>query len=179
MFQALNVIDRKPLGMLLHIAGPVDRGWRVIEVWESREAFNEFWQTRLSGAAKKAGVELGEPEQFAIHNMLQYATIKDDARPVGFWFQFPGVSEDQYDRVMAGLSLPDNQMPEGGLFHLAGPVQGGWRVIDVWESREAFDAFFREQLEAQLASTGLRIGPPQEFEVHNLVQYTNVLPFPG
>jgi hypothetical protein len=34
--------DQLPDGCQLHIAGPVEQGWRVITVWESPEAFDRF-----------------------------------------------------------------------------------------------------------------------------------------
>jgi hypothetical protein len=179
VFEALDLTEQKPEGLLLHIAGPVEDGWRIIDVWESRESFDEFSEKRLGEAAKKLGVQLGEAKQFAIDHMRQYATRQDDSQPVGFWFELAGVTKDQYEAVLERLALPENAMPEGGLFHLAGPVEGGWRVIDVWESREAFDRFFSEQLERQLSAVGLTAARPQEFGVHNLVQYTNIVPFPG
>ena len=31
--------------------------------------------------------------------------------------------------------------PDGLIFSASGPIEDGWRVIDVWESRAHFDAF--------------------------------------
>jgi hypothetical protein len=31
-----------PSGLLLHVAGPTDEGFRVIDIWESREDFERF-----------------------------------------------------------------------------------------------------------------------------------------
>ncbi|EKX66438.1 hypothetical protein Sipo8835_27725 [Streptomyces ipomoeae] len=46
-----------------------------------------------------------------------------------------------FDRV-----IPDRSDPPAGLIaHFAGPVeQGGWQVVDVWESEEAFRRFMEE-----------------------------------
>ena len=52
--------------------------------------------------------------------------------------EFPGLTREQYDAV--GASLP-GRAPDGILHHACGPVEGGWRIIDVWESRAAFDRF--------------------------------------
>ena len=52
--------------------------------------------------------------------------------------EFPGLTREQYEAV--GASLPGGP-PEGILHHTCGPVEGGWRIIDVWESRAAFDRF--------------------------------------
>ena len=58
------------------------------------------------------------------------------------------------------------------LVHSAGPVEGGWGVIDFWESREAFDAFVADRLMPRLQGLGDKgfPSPPdvKQFEVHNL-----------
>jgi hypothetical protein len=39
-----------PDGLVLHAAGPTDEGFRIIEVWESEEAWEQFRTERLGGA---------------------------------------------------------------------------------------------------------------------------------
>jgi hypothetical protein len=34
--------DAVPDGLILHVAGPTDEGFRTIEIWESREAWSRF-----------------------------------------------------------------------------------------------------------------------------------------
>jgi hypothetical protein len=63
---------------------------------------------------------------------------------IGLLMEFPGMGQEQYDAVMEELNL-GGRMPSGGITHAAGPTEGGWRVVDVWESQEAFDVFFREE----------------------------------
>ena len=49
-------------------------------------------------------------------------------------------------RMMQELGLQNNPAP-GALARFAGPSStGGWRVITVWESEEAFRTFERERL---------------------------------
>jgi hypothetical protein len=36
-----------PEGCQVHIAGPVDEGWRVVTVWDSQDAFESFAQQTL------------------------------------------------------------------------------------------------------------------------------------
>jgi hypothetical protein len=55
--------------------------------------------------------------------------------------EFAGMTRDAYERV--GGMLPGGA-PDGILYHACGPVDGGWRIMDVWESREAFDRFADE-----------------------------------
>jgi hypothetical protein len=44
-----------PDGCQLHIAGPIDNGWRVITVWESEDRFQQFRDEKLIPALKEAG----------------------------------------------------------------------------------------------------------------------------
>ena len=39
-----------PEGLLVHVAGPTDEGFRMIEVWESQAAWERFRDERLTGA---------------------------------------------------------------------------------------------------------------------------------
>ncbi|MDX6668813.1 MAG: hypothetical protein QOK04_2193 [Solirubrobacteraceae bacterium] len=44
-----------PEGCQLHIAGPMDEGWRVITVWDSEEQFQEFRTSSLIPAIQETG----------------------------------------------------------------------------------------------------------------------------
>ena len=52
----------------------------------------------------------------------------------------PGMTQEQYEAASQQI---DQAGPfEGWLTHVAGPVEGGWRIVDVWESQAAADAFY-------------------------------------
>jgi hypothetical protein len=74
---------------------------------------------------------------------------------VAFLQELPGATQEQYDQVVETLR---GQTAEGRIFHVAGPIGGGWRIVDVWESQEAVNKFFQEQLgpAAQAAGMALR-----------------------
>lgn len=62
-----------------------------------------------------------------------------------FVFETDTMTAADYDDLMAamGLADPDAPYPDGLLAHLAGArPDGGWRVIDVWESDGAAQAFY-------------------------------------
>ena len=83
-------------------------------------------------------------------------------------FEYPGVTEEQYEAAVRGVNF-GGEMPEGGLVHIAGPMEGGWRVIDVWESQEDFDRFHEEHLASAQSSQGY--GLPEKihtYEVHSV-----------
>ena len=37
-----------PDGLILHVAGPTDEGYRTIEVWETRDAWRRFLAARIA-----------------------------------------------------------------------------------------------------------------------------------
>ena len=47
LMEAWNLAGSPPAGNRLRIAGPMDRGWRVVSLWDSRELFQSFLQERL------------------------------------------------------------------------------------------------------------------------------------
>jgi hypothetical protein len=84
---------------------------------------------------------------------------------------FEGGTKDQYD-VVVGAAHPAGALPPGQTYHAAGPTDGGWLVVAVWDSKDSCDRFMHESLMPALASTsGGFSSPPQEraAEVVNLV----------
>ena len=63
--------------------------------------------------------------------------------PYGVMQDMPDVSEAEYLMVEKHLG-PDR--PAGLLAHVSGPIEGGWRVINVWENEAAFQRFRSERL---------------------------------
>jgi len=89
---------------------------------------------------------------------------------IGLRLKFEGGTQEQYEAVHSRVDVDANP-PEGLIFHAAGPVDGGWRVADVWESREHFDRFRAERLGPAIQELGDRApqSPPEitEFPVAN------------
>jgi hypothetical protein len=54
--------------------------------------------------------------------------------------EFEGVGEGDYDKVNQILGIDsvtgEGDWPAGLISHTAGPIEDGWRVIEVWESQE-------------------------------------------
>ena len=85
---------------------------------------------------------------------------------IAFLLEFAGATSDQYDRVIERLEL-GGKMPSGGVYHIAGSTDDGWRVVDVWKSQEDFDRFFEEKLRAALEAEGLPAPNMSAWPVHN------------
>lgn len=85
---------------------------------------------------------------------------------VTFIFEVPGAGHEQYDAVMERLG----DSPPGRIYHVAGPSEDGWMVVDVWESTEDFEKFLAEELIPAARATGFFASLPQTFPVYNIVQ---------
>lgn len=81
--------------------------------------------------------------------------------------EIPGGTAEMYDRVMELLDMDSNPQ-EGAILHVAGPMPGGWRVLDIWESEEAFQRFASERLMQAAQEAGVPPFEPQLAPVHNV-----------
>jgi hypothetical protein len=83
----------------------------------------------------------------------------------------PTQSTEQFEQIAAHVRGTGPVPPEGARLVLSGPASPGHRVITVWDSREARDAFFSERLGPAYESAGLSLERVEhtEFEVDMLV----------
>jgi len=79
---------------------------------------------------------------------------------------FSGATLDQYDEVIEKMDL-GGRVPENAHFHWVAPADDGMRVVDVWETREAFDAFAQEKIGPLTAEAGISEPSMEFYEVHN------------
>jgi hypothetical protein len=86
-------------------------------------------------------------------------------------FNFRGTPIEKYDQSIEIMGFKKGG-PKAwpGIFHWAMKTGDGYRVVDVWDSRPAFDAFAKEVLEPVVVQLG--IGPPEQqfFDVHNFIK---------
>ena len=85
---------------------------------------------------------------------------------------FPGGTEQQYEASLAAVHPHRGSLPEGQIFHAAGPSAGGWTIVAIHDSRESWEAF-RDNILTPTLQAGVPGGftsAPEEqaFEVHNL-----------
>jgi hypothetical protein len=91
----------------------------------------------------------------------------------GVVHQFTGGTKEQYEASIAAVHLGEGRLPEGQVFHAAGPSASGWTVIAIHDSQESWERFRDGVLMPQMEK-GIEGGftaPPQEttFEVLNQV----------
>lgn len=90
---------------------------------------------------------------------------------VGIRIKFAGISQEQFDEVNKHVD-PKSDPPNGLVFHASGPIDGGWGVIDFWDSRADFDAF-QDRIQKSVKAAAVEMqGPPdiKEFPVHETFQ---------
>ena len=81
---------------------------------------------------------------------------------VGVLLEFPGVTREQYEQLAQDMSQSGS--PEGNLIHVCGPTSDeGWRIVDVWESQEAFERFANELLIPRAQARGFPQPSKREF----------------
>ena len=65
--------------------------------------------------------------------------------------EIPGLTREQYETVVRKVN--ESGTPAGALFHAGGPIEDGYRVVEVWVSQEAADAFYGSALYQQATAT--------------------------
>lgn len=89
---------------------------------------------------------------------------------VWFSLELP-MSEQQADAILRELGLTDRPAP-GQIFHVEGTADGSIRVVDVWESEQAFGQFFQERLRPALQRAGVQVPEgmqPQFLQARNML----------
>lgn len=88
--------------------------------------------------------------------------------------QGPGLTQESYEEVVrrltggrSRLESPADWPVEGLLVHAAGEADGGFRVVDVWESEEAVRRF-GETLVPLLREAGVE-ADPEMYPAHTFV----------
>jgi hypothetical protein len=65
-----RLVDWPVKGVLAHIAGPMPGGWRVIDVWQSRAAFNRF-NKKLRPVLEEVGIQGPRPRIFPLARFIK------------------------------------------------------------------------------------------------------------
>jgi hypothetical protein len=83
---------------------------------------------------------------------------------------FKGATVEQYDKVLElmGLTHGGPAAPHA-LFHWVTKTDDGIRVVDVWDSKEAFDTYAAEAIGPYTQQAGFP-GPP-ELAYHDVYNY--------
>jgi hypothetical protein len=88
---------------------------------------------------------------------------------IGVQLDFRGATLEQYDEAIERMGfLPGGPGAQHELFHWVTKTDNGIRIIDVWDSREAYEKFEAERIRPVASEVGISESPEiQFFEVHN------------
>ena len=92
------------------------------------------------------------------------------------WVQIQKAEQATWDDYAPVARLLGDTAPDGLMVHAAGEVDGLWRSVSIWESKEAFERFRNERLLPVVAQVHgdevVGAGPPPSewFEVKHLLQ---------
>lgn len=92
----------------------------------------------------------------------------------GIIHHFPGGTRAQYEASIAAVHPGPDKLPDGQIFHAAGPSEGGWTIMAVHESQQSWQRF-RDDVLMPAMNAGIDGGftvPPQE----TAVEVCNLLP---
>jgi hypothetical protein len=144
-----------PPGGLVHIAGPLAGGWRVTDVWESLEQFGHFREAQIMPHTRAVGLS---PPRVAAMEVAD--SMPADGRTPTFaqFVHLPGLDRERFRAIHAEV-VPGGQRPTGLTFHVNGPYEGGWWVIDGWISKALRDTFMErtQQIIGQAPMAGLPV----------------------
>jgi hypothetical protein len=89
--------------------------------------------------------------------------------PTAVEMNFRGATLDQYDQVIERMGLtPGGPVPPGAISHWVAKTEEGFRVVDVWETKEQFERFAQEQIGPYSREVGITEEPEMRFyDVHN------------
>jgi hypothetical protein len=88
---------------------------------------------------------------------------------LGFYITGTGFTPEKYDTTTTQLAEAGAGAPEGRISHVALESGGEIQVFDIWESREAFEAF-GQTLMPILNAAGIELNEPMVASVHNEIK---------
>ena len=91
----------------------------------------------------------------------------------GVVHKFAGGTKEQYEASIAAVHPEGGGLPEGQIFHAAGPSAEGWTIVAIHDSQESWERF-RDTTLIPRMTAGIEGGftsPPEEtaYEVYSQV----------
>jgi predicted MarR family transcription regulator len=82
----------------------------------------------------------------------------------------PSMTAEKYDETLPDIEASGEFPPSGLDYHVAFSSGGSFRVSEIWDSMEEFEAF-GQRLMPILAAGGVELaGPPEIIELHNIIR---------
>lgn len=83
----------------------------------------------------------------------------------------PDAGREQFEQVKAHIQATGPFPPDGQRLLVAGPGEGAWRVVSVWDSEQSMESFYTERFPAACRQAGISLDRMTRtvFEVDTLV----------
>ncbi len=165
--EALGITPESPPdGLIVHMAANTGDGIRIVDMWESREAFDTFIQGAMP-TMQRLGIPPFQPEMYPVHSMFQGAGTQPNVMLIA---DLPEWSPEGYDSMTSGMDAhADGGARHPSALHIAAEKSGGLFVVDLWDAPETFGRFSEEQF-PEGAAEQLGDFEPQFFPVVNVLR---------
>lgn len=147
---------RLPPGGLFHAAGAHPSGWRVIDAWDDLATFEAFRDAKIGPLSAEQGMQPPRVQVVEAHERKSASGAEPVLAQV---VRLPGMDAARFAAMDARI-LPGGEPLSGLAFHLNGPVDGGWCVVDAWSSRDAYERFLDERIRPNIDEMSMT-GPPE------------------
>jgi len=99
-------------------------------------------------------------EQRLPFSTFKKVVVRHSPRALAIVAEVPDLTREQYEMVVKKVN--ESGSPVGALFHAGGPIEGGYRIVEVWETRGK-----RRRLLRLRAVQRSRRGEPNRTEDHH------------
>ena len=167
-----NVIEKMdlgghlPAGAIFHAAGPSGDGWRVVDVWQDQATFQAFAQEKIGPITAEEGLPEPAMQFVEVDEMFDERGGGDGGVTFLQVVRLDGMDRAAFQE--ADSEIRDEQMaPDGCMFHINGPTDTGWIVVDAWTTKDVRDQFIADKVAPAMQARG--IAPPaiEDMEMHN------------
>jgi heme-degrading monooxygenase HmoA len=159
-------VDNAPEGLISHSAAITEDGLVIADVWESPEALQAFFETRLGPALQQAEVPQVEPRILPVHNHIHGSGLHPGVVMIA---EVDGMTTDDYDRMTDDIEAHGGDgSAHPSVSHVAATDGDTLVVVDIWESEEAFGQFAESEIAPRAGASMDRMST-RFGEVHNHV----------
>jgi len=156
--ERMHLDHRMAPGGLIHVAGSYAGGLRVIDLWDDIEHFARFRDEQIVPHTQALGLPAPDVRVIEID---EEKPGSGEAPALVQCVIMPGIDRQAFDAADHEIR-PNNEMPEAITFHVNGPYNDGWCVIDGWTSKSARDEFLQTRIRPVFANVPLSGEPTIE-----------------
>jgi len=140
--ERMHLDGRMAPGGVLHVAGSYAGGLRVIDIWDNMEHFARFSDEQIVPHTQALGLPAPEIRMLEID---EHKLGSGETPALVQCVIMPGLDRQAFDAADRRIR-PNDEMPPAITFHVNGPYEGGWCVIDGWTSKAARDEFMETRI---------------------------------